>query len=275
MRALRARLPNENFIYLGDTARLPYGTKSADTVTRYAVQAARALIARDIKMLVVACNTASAVALRRLQQTWLPGLRRELGRPVNVLGLIVPTIEAVTGMPWEHEAERRGDKIEKLDVVGVFCTNATFNSRVYEIEIDKRRQDIAVFSEACSGLVAMIEADAPREDMAAVIQAHAVALKTRIGRWPDRAILGCTHRRPVPRGPAGRHAADPPADRHRRRARPLPRAPSRVRPGRRRRAPLADHGGGGAAVGPGGDLLGRAREVRGGVRRRSRRNHLG
>src|SRR5271167_1353209 len=63
MRALRARLPHENFIYLGDTARLPYGTKSGDTVTRYAVQAVRALIARDIKMLVVACNTASSVAL--------------------------------------------------------------------------------------------------------------------------------------------------------------------------------------------------------------------
>ena len=60
MRALKAHLPHENFIYLGDTARLPYGTKSADTVTRYAIQAARALIARDIKMLVVACNTASA-----------------------------------------------------------------------------------------------------------------------------------------------------------------------------------------------------------------------
>src|SRR5665213_41593 len=81
MRALSARLPNENFIYLGDTARLPYGTKSADTVTRYAVQAARALIARDIKMLVVACNTASAVAL--------PILETALA-PLPVIGVIAP-----------------------------------------------------------------------------------------------------------------------------------------------------------------------------------------
>jgi len=66
MRALRSRLPREDFIYLGDTARLPYGTKSGDTVTRYAVQAARALVARNIKMLVVACNTASSVALPSL-----------------------------------------------------------------------------------------------------------------------------------------------------------------------------------------------------------------
>jgi glutamate racemase len=67
MRALVARLPDEEFVYLGDTARLPYGTKSGDTVTRYAVQAAGALMKRKVKMLVVACNTASAVALPALQ----------------------------------------------------------------------------------------------------------------------------------------------------------------------------------------------------------------
>src|ERR1700749_3909079 len=81
MRALRARLPNENFIYLGDTARLPYGTKSGDTVTRYAAQAARALIARDIKMLVVACNTAASVALPVLEETLAP---------LPVIGVIAP-----------------------------------------------------------------------------------------------------------------------------------------------------------------------------------------
>ena len=70
MRALKARLPRENLIYLGDTARLPYGTKSADTVSRYAVQAARALAARDIKMLVVACNTAASVVLPILETTF-------------------------------------------------------------------------------------------------------------------------------------------------------------------------------------------------------------
>ena len=118
-------------------------------------------------LVVLACNTASGIALRRLQQTWLPGYRRELGRPVNVLGIIVPTIEAATGLPWEHEAERRGDKVEKLDILAIFSTPATAASRVYEIEIDKRRQDVAVFSEPCPKLARMIEAGAPRDELAA------------------------------------------------------------------------------------------------------------
>src|SRR5579871_2162373 len=85
MRALMARLPRENFVYLGDTARLPYGTKSADTVTRYAVQASKALLVHDIKMLVVACNTASSVAL--------PALEEQLA-PLPVIGVIAPGAEA-------------------------------------------------------------------------------------------------------------------------------------------------------------------------------------
>ncbi len=110
-----------------------------------------------------------------------------------MLGIIVPTIEAATGVPWEHEAERRGAKIEKLDVVGIFSTTATARSRVYEIEIDKRRQDLAVFTEACPGLADMIERGEPREVLTAKINGHVAALKSRIGRYPDRAILGCTH----------------------------------------------------------------------------------
>jgi glutamate racemase len=192
-RTLVQAFPQADFIYLADQANAPYGGRNGEEIVELTKAGAARLFEAGADLVVLACNTASAVALRRLQQTWLPGLRRELDRPVNVLGVIVPTIEAATGLPWEHEAERRGDKIEKLDVVGVFCTVATADSRVYEIEIDKRRQDIAVFSEACSGLVTMIEAGAAREDLAAVVHAHVLALKARIGRWPDRAILGCTH----------------------------------------------------------------------------------
>jgi glutamate racemase len=133
------------------------------------------------------------VALRRLQQTWLPAYRQKLGRPVNVLGIVVPTIEAATGLPWEHEAEDLGDKIEKVEIIGVFSTPATTRSRVYEIEVDKRRQDVAVFSEPCPELARMIEQGAPREELKAVVEGHVKALATRIGRMPDRAILGCTH----------------------------------------------------------------------------------
>ncbi|MDB5453524.1 MAG: Glutamate racemase, partial [Caulobacteraceae bacterium] len=144
-------------------------------------------------LVVLACNTAAAIALRRLQQTWLPGYRRELGRPVNVLGLIVPTIEAATGMPWEQEVDRLDDKVEQVDVLGVFSTPATAASRVYEIEIDKRRQDVAVFSEPCPTLARQIEAGAAQAELAQTVNGHVAALTKRIGRPPDRAILGCTH----------------------------------------------------------------------------------
>ena len=112
---------------------------------------------------------------------------------MNILGIIVPTIEAATGLPWEHEAERRGEKLEKLDVIGVFSTPGTAASRVYEIEIDKRRQDVAVFSEPCPNLARLIETGAPRDQLRAEISAHVAALVRRVGRPPDRAILGCTH----------------------------------------------------------------------------------
>ena len=102
-------------------------------------------------------------------------------------------MEAATGAPWDYEAERQGDKIERLEVTGVFSTPATAASRVFEIEIHKRSQDIAVFSEACPTLARMIEAGAPRGDLARVIEGHVAALTRRIGRSPDRAILGCTH----------------------------------------------------------------------------------
>ena len=85
LRALAARLPNETFVYLGDTARLPYGTKSAETVQAYALQATRHLIAEGVKMVVVACNTASAVALRPLAEALAP---------VPVIGVIEPGARA-------------------------------------------------------------------------------------------------------------------------------------------------------------------------------------
>ncbi|MBS0297198.1 MAG: aspartate/glutamate racemase family protein [Proteobacteria bacterium] len=192
-RHLVNRFPKADFIYLADQAHAPYGVRGGEEIVELTKAGCIRLFDEGANLVVLACNTASAIALRRLQQTWLPGYRRELGRPVNVLGIIVPTIEAATGQPWEQEVERRGDKIEKVDVIGVFCTAATAASRVYEIEIDKRRQDLAAFSEACTGLAGLIEDGAPREQLAEVIAAHCQVLKTRIGRWPDRVVLGCTH----------------------------------------------------------------------------------
>ncbi|WKL57979.1 aspartate/glutamate racemase family protein [Asticcacaulis sp. ZE23SCel15] len=192
-RALVERLPSADFVYLADQKHAPYGERTGEDIVNLTRQGCETLFDQGASLVILACNTASAVALRRLQSTWLSDYRKTAGRPVNVLGIIVPTIEAATGVPWEHEAERRGPKIENLDILGLFCTRATAHSRVYEIEIDKRRQDLAVFAEPCPGLADMIEQGADHDALKAKIDGHVGALKARIGRFPDRAILGCTH----------------------------------------------------------------------------------
>ena len=192
-RALVEAMPAADFIYLGDHAHSPYGGRPGEEIVDLTRAACERLFAEGVDLVLLACNTASAIALRRLQQTWLPAYRQTLGRPVNVLGIIVPTIEAATGQAWTYEPERRGEKVDAVEVIGVFSTPATTRSRVYEIEIDKRREDIAVFSQPCPDLVPMIEGDASGDALAAVVDGYVKALATRIGRTPDRVILGCTH----------------------------------------------------------------------------------
>jgi glutamate racemase len=196
-RELTRRFPTRDFVYLADQANAPIGGKSGEEIVEITRAGCERLFQAGASVIVLACNTASAVALRRLQQTWVPDARARHGRPVNVLGIIVPTIEAATGLPWTYEAELQdrygGDKVEAIDITGVFCTAATAISRVYEIEIDKRREDIAVFSEPCPGLAGLIELGAPAEELRVVIADHIDALRRRIGRHPDKAILGCTH----------------------------------------------------------------------------------
>jgi glutamate racemase len=196
-RELTRRFPDRDFVYLADQAHAPYGGRGGEEIVELTRAGCERLFEAGASVIVLACNTASAIALRRLQQTWVPEARARFGRPVNVLGIIVPTIEAATGLPWSYEAERSdrflGDKIEAVDVTGVFCTAATAISRVYEIEIDKRREDLAVFAEACPGLAGLIELGAPREELKVVVDDHVDALRRRIGRHPDTAILGCTH----------------------------------------------------------------------------------
>jgi glutamate racemase len=191
--ALVRRLPAADFVYLADQANSPYGGRPGEEIVALTRAGCERLFDAGCDLVILACNTAAAVALRRLQQTWLPQKRRELGRAVNALGIIVPTIEAATGLPWNDEAPRLSDKIEQVDILGIFSTPATTQSRVYEIEIDKRRADVAVFSEPCPSLAREIEAGAGEAELRPLVAAHVAALTRRIGRAPDRAILGCTH----------------------------------------------------------------------------------
>src|SRR5690606_31622251 len=113
-RELTARFPARDFIYLADQANAPYGGRGGEEIVDLTRVGCERLFGAGASVVVLACNAAAAIALRRLQQAWIPGLRRELGRPVNILGIIVPTIEAATGLPWTYEAERRGDKVEAI-----------------------------------------------------------------------------------------------------------------------------------------------------------------
>ena len=194
-RELVNRFPDRDFISFADQANAPIGGKTGEQIVDLTRGGCETLFDAGASLVVLACNTASAVALRRLQQTWIPEQKARYGRPVNVLGIIVPTIEAATGLPWTYEADltARDDKVEAIDITGVFSTAATAISRVYEIEIDKRREDLAVFSEPCPGLAGLIELGATTEELKVVVDEHVDALRRRIGRHPDTAILGCTH----------------------------------------------------------------------------------
>lgn len=191
-RRLVDRFPQADFVYLADQANGPYGGLSGEEIVDLTRAGCIRLFEAGADLVVLACNTASAIALRRLQQVWLPEYRLQTGRKLNVLGIIVPTIEAATGRGWDQGPPADG-KIEKLEILGVFCTAATAMSQVYEIEIQKRREDLAAFSEPCPGLAGLIELGAPVEELRVVVGDHVDALRRRIGRHPDKAILGCTH----------------------------------------------------------------------------------
>jgi glutamate racemase len=193
LHALDQALPSADILYLADQANTPYGGREGEEIVALTRSGCELLFDLGCDLVILACNTAAAVALRRLQQTWLPSERSRRGHPVNVLGLIVPTIEAATGVAWNDALQHRGDKLEKLDILGVFSTPATARSRVYEIEIAKRSEAVAVFSEPCATLARQIESGESDGVLRPVVEAHVAALSRRIGRPPDRAILGCTH----------------------------------------------------------------------------------
>ena len=189
-RALTRRLPAADFIYFSDQAHMPYGPRSGEEIVRLTRAACERLFADGCELIILACNTASAVALRQLQKDWLPRLRVQRTRPANILGIIVPTIEVVTGRPW-RPPHPQGSGPRRP--VGVFATQATVRSAVYEIEIAKRSEDLAAISEPCRGLAALIEEGADEAQLSAVIADHVAALVAAAGGAPEQVILGCTH----------------------------------------------------------------------------------
>lgn len=167
-RALHAALPGEHFVYLGDTARIPYGTKSLATVERYAVENTRFLDTRGIKLLVVACNTASALAL--------PAIRAAAS--VDVTGVIEPGARAAVA------ASETGR-------IGVIATEATVQSGAYSQAIAAHAPDAAVLEVACPLFVSLAEEGWAETDEARSIAAKYLGEIKRYG--VDTLVLGCTH----------------------------------------------------------------------------------
>jgi len=168
VRAIIDLLPHEHLIYFGDTARVPYGSKSNETVIRFAHQISSFLIEKQVKMIVVACNTASAVALQSLQQSF----------NIPIVGVIEPGSEAAV----KSSRHRR---------IGVIGTASTIRSGAYRAAIRALDSDIEVTDQACPLLVPLVEEDWPLDGVVRqVLESYLATFKTH---EPDSLILGCTH----------------------------------------------------------------------------------
>lgn len=189
LRALAARLPDRGFVYLGDHANAPYGGRDAEEVYNLTLENIERLFRMDCRLAILACNTAAAVALRRLQRTWLadawPGRR--------VLGVLVPVVEAIVRQPWHVEEPHTGPDAPQ-ETVAIFATRRTVESRAYVGEILKRAPDVLIVQQACPGLVDAIEAGAPQDEIHGLVAGfEAELLEQMQGVLPDVAVLGCTH----------------------------------------------------------------------------------
>ena len=167
-------LPEYNYIYLGDNARLPYGTKSQETIYEYTREAVEFLFKQGCNLVIIACNTASSQALRKIQQEYLPKHYPDR----RVLGVIRPLVEAVVNN-------------KKYKRVGILGTKATVNSRAYEIELKKLNPGLEVLQQSAPLLVPLIEEGwSKRPETKMILKKYLHPLKTK---QIETLILACTH----------------------------------------------------------------------------------
>ncbi len=179
--ALQKRLPDVPFVYFGDNANTPYGVRTPDDIFALTTAAVERLWDEGCDLVILACNTASAAALKRMQETWVPADKR-------VLGVFVPMIEAVTERQWGDNSPPREVAVKH---VALFATPATVASRAFQRELAFRAIGVDVEAQPCGGVVDAIEAgdEALAESL---VRAHVQALLRRMPH-PQAAVLGCTH----------------------------------------------------------------------------------
>lgn len=191
LRALVERFKTVDFVYLADHAHVPYGDRPSEDIVDFTRDCVEQLFARGAKLALLGCNTATAVALRRLQQQWLP--ESKWAGAHNVLGIVAPTVEAATQTPWAVTSPQYPQKYN-TDTIGVFGTTRTISSGVYAEEIRKRCPKVTVVQQICSELAGAIENKRPLAELDVLVRDGVDGLLGQTGNLPPhRAILGCTH----------------------------------------------------------------------------------
>lgn len=191
-RALIEAIPERDFVYLGDNRNAPYGVRPPIEVLNLTCAGLERLFAEGCTLVVIACNTASTVALRWIQQQWLPVRRREDGIARNVLGIVAPTVEAATGIGW-NGGRSPLQQTQPPASIAVFGTRRTVESDCYPIEIRKRRAEVRVVQQACPELAGSIERGVGRWELRALVERYSGELLAKMEGGPECVILGCTH----------------------------------------------------------------------------------
>ncbi|GER07191.1 glutamate racemase [Iodidimonas muriae] len=190
LKALRQAFPHRDFLYFGDHARAPYGSRDAKEVAAFTQQAIEFLLDQGCRLIVIACNTAAAVALRPLQQGWL--LRH--APQARVLGVHVPLVETITGQDWAIKTPASTPPHRKGRSIAIFATPRTVASRAFVLEISQRAPEITVFQQACPGLADAIEAHLPDADIQNLVDGYVAELVAQKGAAAiDSVALACTH----------------------------------------------------------------------------------